>query len=177
MPLRSFPFKWTCLVGTLLLGSVFWSAAGLDAGFGFLRFLICGLCFLVSAVISLILALVHRSRMSLYRILINVAVCLLFFSAIRVGGIVRDQLFLRHLARFQEVTNFLIANERATANPGEFAVVVQLPASYSDLRVADKVYIKSSNGDTTVEYLERETSALGHTGYMYRSNDSTTALE
>jgi hypothetical protein len=177
MSLKSFPFKWTCLVGACLLGSMLWSSAGFDAGFGFLRFLICGLCFFTSVVVSLVLAVVHRSRMSLYRILINVAICLVFFPAIRAGGILRDRLFLRHLARFQEVTDFLIANERATANADEFAVVVQLPLTYSDLRVADKVFIKSIRGDTTVEYLERETSALGHTGYMYRSDDSATALE
>ena len=122
------------------------------------------------------LAVAHRSRMSLYRVLINVAVCLLFFPAIRAGSILRDRLFLRHLVRFQEVTDFLIANERATANADEFAVVVQLPPGYSDLRVADKVFIKSIKGDTTVEYLERETSALGHAGYMYRSDDSAAAL-
>jgi hypothetical protein len=177
MTLRSFPFKWTCLVGVCFLGSMFWSAAMLDTGFGFLRFLICGFCFFTSVVASLVLAVAHRSRMSFYRVLINAAVCLLFFPTIRAGGMLRDRLFLRHLARFQEVTDLLIANKRARTNAEEFSTAVQLPSSYSDLHVAGTVLIKFTKANTTVEYLARETSALGHSGYIYRSDDSAAALE
>ena len=87
----------------------------LDAGFGFIRFLVCGLCFFTSLLVSLVLAVGNRSRMSLYRVLINVAGCLLFFPTIRAGSLLRDRLFLRHLARFQELTYTLIADERARA--------------------------------------------------------------
>lgn len=149
----------------------------LDAGFGFLRFLVFGFCFFTSVVSSVVLAVARRSRMSLYRVLINVVVCLLFFPTIRAGGMLRDQLFLRHLARFQEVTNFLIENERARANTEEFSTVVHLPSGYSDLNVAGTVLIKSTKENTTVEYLVRETSALGHSGYIYRLDDNTIALE
>jgi hypothetical protein len=124
-----------------------------------------------------VLAIAYRSRESLYRVLINVAVCLLFFPTIRAESILRDRLFLLHLARFQEVTDSLIANERARANTEEFSTAVQLPPSYSDLRVAGTVWIKSTKGNTTVEYLARETSALGHNGYIYRSDDSAAGLE
>lgn len=176
MTLKSFPLKWTCLVGGCFLGSMFWSAAMLDAGWGFLRFLILGFCFFVSLVLSLVLAVDHRSRMSLYRVLINVAVCLLFFPTIRAGAMLRNWLFLRHLTRFQEVTNILIAQERARANTEEFLTVAHLPSGYSDLYVADRVLIKSAKENTTVEYLARETSSLGHSGYIYRLDDNTDLL-
>ena len=177
MVLKSFPFKWTCLVGACFLGSMFWSAAMLDTGFGFLRFLVFGLCFLTSAGLSVLFAIDRRSRTSLYRVLINVAVCLLFFPAIHAGSVLRDRLFLRHLARFQQVTDFLIANERARAKSDEFLTVVPLPSAYSDLNVADKVLVRSTKQGITVEYLGRETSSLGHQGWMYRSEDSIPALE
>jgi len=149
----------------------------LDAGFGFLRFLVCGLCFFTSLVVSLVLIVGNRSRMSLYRVLINVAVCLLFFPAIRAGSLLRDRLFIRHLARFQEVTETLIANERARASREEYSTSVRLPSSYSDgLNVADTVFIECTKENTTVEYLVRETSALGHSGYMYRSDDNAVTL-
>jgi hypothetical protein len=177
MALKSLPFKWTCLLGGCFLGSIFWSAASLDAGFGFLRFLVFGFCFFISLVSSLVLAVANRSRMSLYGVLINVAVCLLFFPTIRAGGMLRDQLFLKHLARFQEVTDFLIENERARANTGEFLTMAHLPSGYSDLNVAGTVLIKSAKENITVEYLVQETSALGHSGYIYRLDDNTNALE
>ena len=89
----------------------------------------------------------------------------------------RDWLFLRHVERFQAVTDLLIKNERARANTEEFSTVVHLPPGYSDLHVAETVFVKSAKGNTTVEYLVRETSALGHSGYIYRADDNTTALE
>lgn len=149
----------------------------LDAGFGVVRFLIFGFCFFTSAVASLVLAVADRSRMSLYRVLINVAVCLLFFPTIRVGNTLRDQLFLKHLARFQEVTDSLIANERARAKADEFLTGAYLPSGYSDLHVASLVWIKSTKDNKTVQYLARETSALGHCGYIYSSDDSAAALQ
>jgi hypothetical protein len=156
---------------------MFWSAAMLDAGFGFIRFLVCGLCFFTSLVVSVVLIVGKRSRMSLYRVLINIAVCLLFFPAIRAGSLLRDRLFIRHLARFQEVTETLIANERARASREEYSTSVRLPSSYSDgLNVADTVFIECTKENTTVEYLVRETSALGHSGYMYRSDDNAVTL-
>lgn len=177
MALKSFPFKSTCLVGACFLGSMFWSAAMLDTGFGFLRFFVLALCFFTSVVVSLVLAIARRSRMSLYRVLINVAACLLFFPTIRAGNKLRDRLFLRHVTRFQEVTDFLIASERARANTDEFSTAVPLPSGYSDLNVARTVWIKSTKQSITVQYLGRETSALGHQGWMYRPAESIAALE
>src|SRR5260370_9760882 len=99
MTWKSFPFKWTCLVGACFLSSMFWSAAMLDAGFGFIRSLVCGLCFFTSLVVSLVLIVGNRSRMSFYRVLINVAMCLLFFPPILAGSLLSDRLFFRHLPR------------------------------------------------------------------------------
>jgi len=132
----------------------------------------------VCLVVSLVLIVGNRSRMALYRVLINVAVCLLFFLANRDGSLIRDRLFIRHLARFQEVTDTLIANERARASREEFSTSVRLPSGYSDgLNVADTVFVKCTKENRTVEYLVRETSARGHSGYMYRSDDKAVTLE
>jgi hypothetical protein len=39
------------------------------------------------------------------------------------------------------------------------------------------VLINSTKGNVTVRYISRDSSALGHRGYMYRSDDNPVALE
>ena len=125
---------------------------------------------------SIVLALAQGSRVSLYRVLMNITVCLLFFPVIRLGNFLRDRLFLMHLAKFQEVTDFLIANERSKGHSEVFVAGAQLPANYSNLHVANIVWINFTKESVTVRYISRDSSALGHRGYMYRSDDDSRAL-
>src|SRR5437899_1356854 len=115
MTLKSFPYKWTCLLGLIVLGSQLWSATLLD-GLSFLFAILSILGLFVSVIVSIVLAVFQRSKVALYRVLINVAICLLFFPAARLGVFLRERLFLLHLTRFQEVTNLLIQNQTARLN-------------------------------------------------------------
>jgi maltodextrin utilization protein YvdJ len=99
MVLTSFPYKCTFLVGLALLGSFLWWATMLD-GLGLLLVLIFLCCFLASVIASLFLVIAQRSKVSLYRILINVMVCLLVFPTVRLGYFLNDRLFLMHLSEF-----------------------------------------------------------------------------
>ena len=63
MNLKSFPYKWTCLMGLSILVSLFWSATVMD-GPSFVSVFLLGLCFLISVVTSLVLVLFERSKVS-----------------------------------------------------------------------------------------------------------------
>jgi len=80
------------------------------------------------------------------------------------------------LSRFQEVTNLLIKDEMAKAKGDVFSIAVSLPPSYSNLRVLNTVLIKSTKENITVRYAVRDSNALSHRGYMYRSDDNPVAL-
>ena len=175
MTIRSFPYKWTSLVGVGSLGSLLWSVT-FSSGLSDLFFFLFLVCFLVSIVASVVIGATRRSRDALYRILINIIFCLLFFPTIRLGGALRDRLFLTRLSRFQEVTDFLIENERPNANGDSFSIIVPLPPVYSNLNVKDKVHINSKKENITVRYFTCNSNALWHGGYMYRSDDNPTTL-
>jgi|SRR5215467_1532039 len=172
---QAFPYKWTCVVGLIFLASVLWSDVRLDP-FSFLFLAASTFCLFVSVIASIVLAVFQKSKSSLYRILINAAFCLLFFPTTRVGSVLRDRLFLAHLARFQEVTNLLIKNQPAHVTTEASVSVVRLPAGYSALHVADQVLIDSTREGITVRYISRDSSALGHRGFMYRSDDDAIGL-
>lgn len=176
MTLKSFPYKWTCVVGVLFLGSTLWSATMLD-GVGFLLVLISFLCLFISVIASLGIVALDRSKESLYRILINVCILLLFFPTVRLGSYLGERLFLMRLTRFQEVTNLLIRNAGSKLNAEVSRTGAGLPPDYSDLHVADYVLIDSRQGNITVRYPSRDSSALGHRGYLYRSDDDSAALK
>ncbi len=175
MTIKLWPYKWTCLVGVAFLGSLLWSVTFTDGFSDLFVFLFLG-CFFVSIVVSLVLGVARRSKDALYRILINVIFCLLIFPTISVGGSLRDRLFLMRLSRFQEVTNLLIKDEMAKAKGDVFSIAVSLPPSYSNLRVLNTVLIKSTKENITVRYAVRDSNALSHRGYMYRSDDNPVAL-
>src|SRR6266851_8060394 len=175
MTIKLLPYKWTCLVGVAFLGSLLWSVTFTDGFSDLFVFLFLG-CFFVSIVVSLVLGVARRSKDALYRILINVIFCLLIFPTISVGGSLRDRLFLMRLSRFQEVTNLLIKDEMAKAKGDVFSISVSLPPSYSNLRVLNTVLIKSTKENITVRYAVRDSNALSHRGYMYRSDDNPVAL-
>jgi hypothetical protein len=135
------------------------------------------LIFLVSTVVSVILAVGQRSRESFYRVAINAIILLLLFPTIDLGSFLRDRVFLMRLPKFQQATDLLIESEKAKAESERFSTLVPLPATYSNLDVLDKVEISSTHGNITVRYFNRDSSALGHSGYMYRSDDNPAALD
>jgi hypothetical protein len=176
MTLKSFPYKWTCLLGLVFLGLLLWSETVLDEP-SFLFGIVSLLGLFATLIVSVGLALFERSKAALYRALISVGLCLLVFPTIRLGNFMNERLFLMHLTRFQEVTNLLVENQTAKLNGGDSFVVTRLPTGYSDLHVAGTVLIDSKQRNITVRYVSRDSSALGHRGYMYRSDDDPAAIE
>jgi hypothetical protein len=168
-------YKWTCLIGAAFLGSLLWSGTFCDRFSDLFVFLFLA-CFLVSVVASVVLGLTRRSQDALYRIVVNIIFCLLLFPTMSLGGSLRDRLFLTRLPRFQEVTNLLIKDEVAKANGNVFSTVVSLPPGYSSLNVLDRAFISSTPENITVRYALRNSNALSHRGYMYRSDDDSQTL-
>jgi hypothetical protein len=175
MRLKSFPYKWTCLLGLIFLASILWSATLLDEP-SFLLGILSFLGLFASLIVGIVLAVIERSKAAVYRVLINITLCFLIVPTIGLGDFLRARLFLMHLTRFQEATNLLIENEAAKLNRGDTLIVTRLPAGYSDLHVADKVLIDSKQKNITVRYISRDSSAIGHRGYLYRSDDDPAAL-
>lgn len=175
MTLKLSRYKWTCLLGAAFLGSLLWSVTFSDFVSDLVVFLLLG-CLFVSLIASVVLVVGRRSKDALYRLLINVIFFLLSFPTATLGGFLRDRLFLMHLSRFQEVTNLLVKDEIAKTNGDVISTAVSLPPHYSDLHVLDVVLIRSTKENITVRYDLRDSSALSHRGYMYRSDDNPVAL-
>jgi hypothetical protein len=175
MNLASFPYKWTFLIGVIFVGSLLWSNIFLD-GPGFLLVALSAFCLLSSLIASIVLFVSRRSKIAFYRVLINVTICLLFFPTVRLGGYLGTRLFVKHLGRFQAATNLLIEAEIPKFKPGVSLIQTQLPPGFSDLHVADRVLIDSKQSNITIRYTSRDSSALGHRGYLYRSDDDPVAL-
>jgi len=176
MTIKLLLYKWTFLCGVAFLGSLLWSVTFCN-GLSDLFFFVFLMCFVVSLVASVVIGVTRRSKDALYRILINVIFCLLLFPTIRLGGSLRDRLFLTHLSRFQEVTDLLIQNEMNSHDNNIYTVHATLPSSYSNLlNVKDMVIISSKGKNFTVRYATRNSNALWHGGYMYRSDDNPAAL-
>ena len=168
-------YKWTCLFGIAFLGSFLLSVVFSD-GVSDIFVLVCSLAFFASIVASVRIVVTRRSRASLYHLLLNVAFCLLFFPTVRLGSVIGDRIFLTRLPQFQEATDILVKGEIAKANSDVAAHVVSLPPGFSNLNVADHVLISSTKGNITVRYPVKNSNALSHRGFMYRSDDSEMAL-
>lgn len=164
-------YKWTYLSGLAFLGSFVWSVVASD-WVSDISVLVCSLAFLASVLASVVIAATRRSRDSLYRLLVNVAFCLLLFPAISLGAVIRDRIFLTRLPRFQETTDILVKNDAAKADGEMATTLVTLPPGFSDLNVAERVLISSTKGNITVRYATKNSNALSHGGFMYRSDDS-----
>jgi hypothetical protein len=175
MKAKLLAYKWTWLFGVAFLGSLLWSVTFCD-GFSDLFVLLFLVVFFASIVASVVIGVNQRSKVALYRVLLNVIFCLLLFPTIRLGGFLRDRLFLTRLSRFQEVTSLLVKDEVAKANGDAFYAVVSLPPGFSNLNVSDRVLINATKKNITVRYSMRDSNALSTRGYMYRSDDDPTAL-
>lgn len=166
----------TTFAGVAFLVALLWSCSLLD-GFSFLFSLASFFLFFASVVASFVSLFFRRWKLSLHLLLINTLVCLLVFPTMKFGTFLEDRLFLMHLVEFQEATNFLIENARTTRKEDNFYAVAQLPDRYSNLHVAKPVLLHFTKQGVTVSYLTRDSSALGHRGYLYRSDDDPTALK
>ncbi len=169
------PYRWTFVLGVAFLGGFLWDATFSD-GYGLLFVFFSLACFVVGSVIGLLSAKPPRLRDVLYPVAIFLFSCLLFFPTIELGGYFRNRIFLTHLSKFKEVTDFLVRDEREKRNSDVFITVVALPSGYSNLHVSDYVRIDSTKENISVRYTTRDSNALSHRGFMYRSDDSPAAL-
>lgn len=166
----------TIFAGVAFLGSLLWSNALLD-GLSFLLSTVSLGLFLVSLLTSVAFLLFKRSKLWLHLLLINVLICLLVFPTAKLGSLLKDRLFLTHLEKFQEVTNLLIENARAANKEKVFRTGAQLPDKYSSLHTSRTVLLDFTPEGVSVRYFTRDTSALGGSGYLYRSDDDPVALK
>jgi hypothetical protein len=81
------------------------------------------------------------------------------------------------LSEFQQITDKLIREEWAKPHPDSFIAIATLPPGNSNLRVLNNVRIDAAKGSITLRYIVRNSSALSHRGYMYRSDDNPATIE
>jgi hypothetical protein len=81
------------------------------------------------------------------------------------------------LSEFQQITDKLIREEWAKPHPDSFIAIATLPPGNSNLRVLNNVRIDAAKGSITLRYIVRNSSALSHRGYRYRSDDNPATIE
>jgi hypothetical protein len=173
MKFTSFLLVSSSVIAVVLVVVTFWHSIFRDAWsffFGVPLFLL----FLASFLPVILFALFNRSRLSWWTISINVVAALSFFPMMNLGNMIRDDLFLANLATYQSLTDKMIS-ERKVPSHDEF---VQFPNGYWSILVRDRAVIEYNDADrsTTVIYTTGDSSAIGHAGYLYRSDDDQNAI-
>jgi hypothetical protein len=155
-------------VAGLFGATLYWSV--FRDGWGFLA---SGLFFFASLgwlLASLLILFMNRSKKTIYRILIIIAGMTLVIPMLRIGSLIRNQLFLENLAYYQAVVDRISAKAKETPNePG----VSRLPASFSSCLVGNFALIeRDADSSFTLFFFTRDSSAIGHSGFLYRSDDN-----
>jgi hypothetical protein len=161
--------------GAVCLGVNLWWAIFHDP-YSFALSIIGAVGLLGSCIATIILAALERKKPDLYRAAVALVALLLLLPTIRLGGFLQDELFLIRLSRFQEVTDIVLKDQRDKAGSNVFTAGTALPAGYSNLGVKNGALIRSTENNVTVQYMFKDSSAVGHAGYMYRSDDDINAL-
>jgi hypothetical protein len=174
MKLKSFPLMGTWLFGGAFLLATLWHSIFRD-GWGFLVSGILFFSFIMYVFWAVVVALVERFRKAWHRCLISGIALGLFIPTIRLGGDVRDQIFLFELPTYQKITDLLISQEGIKSAD----TTVDFPLGYTSGLVNDEHALieRGDDNSITVLYLTRDSSALGHSGYLYSSDDNLDALK
>lgn len=173
MKFKSFPLMGTWLFGAVFILATLWHAFFRD-GWGFLISGLLILALLVYAAVSVGLLLENRSRDSWRRVLINAVALGAFIPMLALGGFLRDQVFLANLPAYQAVADGLVARVKPS---GDTFIWNGFPPGFSSSLVGQHMLVKrSGDGALTVMFMTRDSSAVGHGGYLYRSDDDESAL-
>jgi hypothetical protein len=173
MKFKTFPLMGTWLFSLAFLGATFWHSVFRD-GWGFLIWMLLFLSFLLFFCLVLGIVLSERTKTSVYRFLISFVALVLFIPAVILGNDLRDKIFLFELPYYQKITDSLI--DQSSASAKDYLVVV--PPDFSSAFVNDKhASVDRSEGGVTVLYFSRDSSAVGHAGYLYRSDDDIAELK
>ena len=112
----------------------------------------------------LIYVLVERTALARRRFAVVAVAGIAFISAMILGGEIRKQLFLHSLPDFDRMTMQLIQQ-----HPNDRFGAEELPEGWNYL-VADYASVRrGENGSVAVLYLTRDSTAVGHSGFMYYS--------
>jgi hypothetical protein len=172
MKFKSFPLMGTWLFGAAFLLSTLWHSIFRD-GWGFLVSMLLAVVLLIHACVSLGLILDNRSRVSWRRVLINAVALGAFIPTLALGGFLRDQIFLANLPIYQAVADSSVAHVKSS----DTDLWNGYPTGFSSSLVGEHVLVRrSSDGAFTVMFVTRDSSAVGHAGYLYRSDDDESEL-
>jgi hypothetical protein len=174
MKFKAFPLMGTCFFGSAFLLATLWHSIFRD-GWGFLIFGILFGLFAIFACGTLVIALVDWSKVAWQRCLIIVSVIGLFVPTMILGGHLRNQIFLAELPIYQKITDILVSQVQYRASD----TTVCFPPGYTSNLVNDQRALieRSDDNSITVLYFTRDSSALGHSGFMYRSDDHPDVLK
>ncbi len=173
MKFKTFPLMGTWLFALIFLGATLWHSVSRD-GWGFLISGLLFLSFVVFACVVIGEALTQRTKIAGYRCLISIVALGLFIPTLILGGKLRNEIFLFELPTYQKITDILISQKQIKANDP----VVPFPAGYTSELIDDRyASVRRDDSSITVLYLTRDSSAIGHAGFMYRSDDDPTPLK
>jgi hypothetical protein len=175
MTLKTFPYKFTCGIGCMFLGTLLWHSIT-RSGISFLLMGIFSVFFLGYAISTLISALMVWSKMNWLRALLSGLYLGLAIPFLYLGGFLSNQIFLWELPQYQAVTDLMVQQEKTKA--AVFRTRVELPPGYEYLFVSPKASIEcDENNIVTVLYTTNDSSAVGHAGSLYRSDDDPAPLK
>jgi hypothetical protein len=167
MNFKALPLMGTWLFAAAFLLSTLWHSIFWD-GWGFLVSGLLFLSFVLFSCVITVTALVERTRIAGFRCLISIVTLGLFIPTMRLGGDLRNWMFLSELPTYQKITDILINQKQINPNDE----VVPFPSGYSSSLLNDQhaAVERNNDGSIVVLYLTRDSSALGHSGYFYSSN-------
>jgi hypothetical protein len=172
MTFKTFPYKLPCLLGFSVLGTLLWELTFRPSLVLVLFVILLFFMFIATAGGTMIWALFERTRTNLYRVLIYVLILTLVIPTVIFGNWLNRERFLFELPRYQQLTDQLLEN----ATPKTRAVYI--PPNYSDLVLYPSALVRhEASGGVSVWYLSGDSSAVGHSGYVYQSNDDLAALK
>jgi hypothetical protein len=142
-------------------------------GWSFVLSVLLLLGFIVYVAASLLIALFYRSTSSWIRVGISLVAMGAFMPTAWLGNELRDQIFLANLSTYQAMTDVLISQNQSLDSHR----LVRFPPGYWSMLVADRARIERDDQSVTVFYQSGDSFALGHDGYLYRSDDNMQALK
>lgn len=169
---KALPFKGTFLLAFAFFLSVLWVSV-FEEGWGLLIFGILFLAVGANLVVTLSIAFFERTKRGWLRLLVSLLALLLFVPAILIGEKIREEIFLFNLAYYQSVADRLIAESKKQSDNS----TVQFPPGLSSILVDERASVLRESEGITVMFFSRDSSALGHRGFLYQIDDNPAPLK
>jgi hypothetical protein len=173
MKFKAFPLMGTWVFAGSFVSVLLWQSIFREVWSGILTVLLL-LGLLCYAAASLIVALSMMSKIGWQRLSIVAVALVSFIPVVWLGNLIRIQLFLAYLPDYQIMTEQVL--QRSTSDRFNSSLAFRGP-SWA-LLVRDRAMVtRYKDGDIIVLYSTWDSSALGHSGFMYCSSDDPEVMK